>query len=385
MKFKESSKWDHVLLFMVIFLTLIGLVMIYSASSVASVYDFGDGSFWLKRQMIWALLGMFAIFLSMHFPYTKLKKITIPLLFISLFFLGLVLFPGVVREINGARRWLRLGPVGFQPSELAILSLIIFFARSLAERCSRIFTFQNETLKELSILGVFFYLILKQPNLSMALIICLVYFTMLIGAGTKKRILLLLALLGCLGSIYFTLSKPYRVRRIVSWWDLEKYKYKGGYHILQSLTGVGSGGISGLGFGNSKQKFLYLPESHTDFIFAIMAEELGFIGTSLVLFIFLLFVHRGLRIALRAPDRFGFFLALGLVSFIAFQILINIGVVLNMFPATGIPLPFISYGGSAYLMRAIAVGILLNISRKATVEREFKPIRLRENPVASCA
>ena len=360
---EKQRHFDHTLFFVVVALMGIGLVMVYSASSIASLTEMSDGLFYFKRQLLWVVIAMAALLIFSLVPYNNLETISIPLLLVSIACLIVVLIPGVAREIGGARRWLRFAGVGFQPSEFAKIAFVIYLAFSISQKQDRIHELGRGVLPDLLLTGLVFALILREPNLSTAAIFGMVYFILLfLGNGA----LLHLTLMGAGGAILvFSLifQESYRIRRFLAFWDPWSAAKTSGYHIIQSLTAIGSGGLWGLGLGQSRQKFFILPERHTDFIFAIICEELGLIGGVVIILLFLILIWRGFYIASKAPDMFGFLLAAGITSIISFQALINVGVVLSLLPTTGITLPFVSYGGSSLVFLGIAMGILLNISR----------------------
>jgi cell division protein FtsW len=282
--------------------------------------------------------------------------------------LVLVLIPGIGKVVNGARRWIDLKLFALQPSEIAKLSMVFFMAESLTRQQDRITNFMKGLVPHLLVLLVVFGLILKEPDLGTALAIGGTVFLMFFASGAKIIHLGSLVGLGVIGVITAIIAEPYRMRRITAFADPWQDPLDTGYHIIQSLYALGSGGLFGLGLGRSREKFLYLPEPHTDFIFAILGEELGFIGTVTVVLLFFLFAWRGYKIAISAPDTFGSILAAGLTTMISLQAMMNIAVVTASMPVTGIPLPFVSYGGSALLFTMAGVGVLLNISRHMTTK-----------------
>ncbi len=364
--------FDHLLLFFVVGLMLIGLIMVYSASSVTSLATMSDGFYYFKRQLMWVIVGLLAMVGVSHVPYQKLEKFAVPLLGLAIFLLILVLVPGVARDIGGAQRWIRFGGIGFQPSEFAKLCFVIYMAHSISLRQDRIKNFLHGMLPDLIVSGVLFLLIYKEPNLSTAALIGGTYLTLyFLGNGSLAN-LGGLAAGGVVLIVALIFQAGYRMRRFWAFIDPWENARTSGYHIIQSLVAIGSGGFWGLGLGQSRQKFFILPERHTDFIFAIICEELGLVGGVLVLLMFLALLWRGLYIATRAPDNFGFLLASGITAIIGLQVLVNIGVVLSLMPTTGITLPFVSYGGSSLVFLAIGIGILLNISRYGAGRNAFE-------------
>ncbi|MDN5280353.1 MAG: cell division protein FtsW [Clostridiales bacterium] len=359
----KNSQFDHILLFVVVALMGMGLIMVYSASSVTSLAIRADGLYYFKRQLVWVITGLLAMIGFSHFPYNKLEKVAVPLLGTAIFFLILVLVPGVSRDIGGARRWIRFGSIGFQPSEFAKICFIIYMAHSITIRQDRIKSFLHGLLPDLAITALVFFLIYKGPNLSNAALVFGTYITLyFLGNGPVVNLLGL----GAGGLVLVTaliFHAGYRIRRFWAFLNPWESAQTTGYHIIQSLVAIGSGGLLGLGLGQSRQKFFILPERHTDFIFAIICEELGLLGGVFVILLFFAFLWRGMYIASRAPDCFGFLLASGVTAIVGLQVIVNIAVVLSLMPTTGITLPFISYGGSSLIFLAVGVGILLNISR----------------------
>lgn len=372
---KKEHHLDHILLVVVIALMGLGLIMVYSASSVTSLAVRSDGLYYFKRQLVWVITGLFAIAGGSFFPYRKLEKLAVPLLGMAIFFLMLVLLPGVARDIGGARRWLRVGGVGFQPSELTKICFIIYMAHSIAARQDKIKSFLHGLLPDFTITAIIFLLIYKEPNLSTATIIGGTYLVMyFLGNGSLLNLSGIFA--GGIAMVFALIFQAgYRIRRFYAFLNPWESAQTSGYHIIQSLVAIGSGGVWGLGLGQSRQKFFILPERHTDFIFAIICEELGLVGGSVVIALFFVLIWRGLYIASRAPDTFGFLLASGITAIIGLQVIINIGVVLSLMPTTGITLPFISYGGSSLVFLAVGIGILLNVSRYGSGRHLYEEAR----------
>ena len=371
----KPKQIDPILLFIVVALMGVGLVMVYSASSITSLAQMSDGLYYFKRQLLWVLVGLAAMLLTSGIPYYKLEKISVPLLGIAIFLLVLVLIPGVARDIGGAKRWIRFGSLGFQPSEFAKMCFVLYMAHSISARQKVIGSFLHGMLPDLIVTGIVFALIYKEPNLSTATLIGGTYFAMyFLGNGSLVN-LGGLAACGIVMVVSLMFGASYRMRRFTAFLDPWENAKTSGYHIIQSLVAIGSGGIWGLGLGESRQKFFILPERHTDFIFAITCEELGLIGGVAVLLLFFILIWRGLYIASRAPTMFGFLTAAGITCVIGLQVVVNISVVLSLMPTTGVTLPFISYGGSSTLFLAIGVGILLNISRYGSPDNLYTNAR----------
>jgi cell division protein FtsW len=354
---------DFILFFAVIALLSFGVVMVYSSSAVSAYVNFNDSYYFLKRQIIWVTLGVAAMLLTLNMDYHVWRKYATPTLILTIVLLILVLIPGLGKVVNGARRWLGFGSLYLQPSEIAKLSMVLFSSASLARNQDKIASFIKGVVPQLLILLVVFGLILKEPDLGTALAIGGTIFMLLFTAGAKLSHLTSLGIVGVTGIIAAIILEPYRLKRLLAFSDPWADPLNTGYHIIQSLYALGSGGLFGVGLGRSREKFLYLPEPHTDFIFAILGEELGLIGTVTVILLFFLFAWRGFKIAIAAPDIYGSMLAAGLTTMIIMQALMNIAVVTASMPVTGIPLPFISFGGSALIFTLLGVGILLNISR----------------------
>ncbi|MCF6093604.1 stage V sporulation protein E [Microaerobacter geothermalis] len=341
----------------------IGVVMVYSSSAVLSFYQQGDMYFYVKRQFLFAALGVIAMIITMNVDYWIWRKWAKTGLILCFFLLVIVLIPGVGLVRGGASSWLGVGAFSLQPSEFMKLTMILFLSKWLSEHQKQMIFFTKGIIPPLSIVGFAFALIMMQPDLGTGTILVGTAVLMIYVAGARLAHLSGLAMLGVAGFVALILAAPYRIARITGFLDPWQDPQGVGWQLIQSLYAIGPGGLMGLGLGMSRQKFYYVPEPQTDFIFSILAEELGFIGGSFVLLLFLILLWRGFRAAITAPDMFGSLLAVGIVSMIAIQVIINVGVVTGLFPVTGITLPFISYGGSSLTLTLTAVGVLLNISR----------------------
>jgi cell division protein FtsW len=341
----------------------IGVVMVYSASAVTAFHDHGDPYYYVKRQLLFAVLGVVSMFVMMNVEYTFWRKWAVPALLICFGMLVIVLIPGLGVWRGGARSWLGIGSFGIQPSEFMKLAMILFMAKLLSERQNQITQFAKGLLPPLGIMGIAFGLIMLQPDLGTGTVMIGAALIVIYVAGARVAHLGGLALLGLVGLIGLIAAAPYRLLRITAFLDPWQDPLGAGYQSIQSLYAIGPGGLVGLGLGMSRQKYNYLPEPQTDFIFSILAEELGFIGGSLLLLLFLLLIWRGMRTAITLSDPFGSLLATGIVGIFAVQVLINIGVVIGLLPVTGITLPLVSYGGSSLTLLLTALGILLNLSR----------------------
>jgi cell division protein FtsW len=344
-----------------------GVVMVYSASAIVAADRFQDPYFFLKRQLFWALLGAVAMLVAVRVDYRYLEKLMVPVLIVAAVLLVLVLVPPFGQAINGTRRWIRFGVVSFQPAELAKLALVIYLAAFMARRQEALTDVRRGLLPPLLVAGAFAALVFVQPDLGNCLTLIALTFGLLYLAGAPIRYLgwaLAPAVPLLIIAIY---AAPYRWRRMTAFWDPWSDARGSGFQIIQSWLAFGNGGLLGQGIGGSRQKLFYLPESHTDFIFAVVGEELGFVGATAFVALFAVLIWRGLRIGLRTSEPFGAYLALGITLLIATQVLVNLGVVTGLLPTKGLPLPFISFGGSALLMTMLSTGVLLNISQHAHV------------------
>lgn len=362
---QEKRAPDYALMLAIAILLGIGLVMVYSSSVVKAQDQFRDGFFYLKRQGLWILVGIPVMLAAMYLPYPVLQRWAKPFFIVSLVLLAVVLIPGVGMTVKGARRWIGYGGLQFQPSELMKIALVVFMGDLLTRREKRLGRFLKGFLPPVTIIGLVFGLIMLEPDMGTALATGGTAVVMLFAAGASVWHLGGLVLAGVPALIALIIFEPYRMARLTSFLDPFKDPQDTGYHIIQALYALGSGGLFGLGLGRSRQKFWYLPEQHTDFIFSILAEELGFIGAGTVILLFFFVAWRGYRIAVQAPDRFSSLLAVGVTTLIILQACINIGVNTSSMPITGITLPFISYGGSSLLFTMAGAGILLGISRHA--------------------
>lgn len=364
-----SAPPDTWLFASVAILVAIGLVMIFSASSASAYADYHDTMYFFKHQLMWLAAGSAIAYGAYRIDYHLLKRAAPYLLLGSIFALLLVLVPHIGMSVNGARRWIGFHSLSLQPSEFAKIAIVIYLAAMLSTRGERITQFASG-LFPLCIAPILMaMLVLKEPDMGTASLLVFVALTMFFTAGA--RIPHLLAIVGVTTPVvaFLTLASPYRRARILAFLDPWKDAQNTGFHIIQSLYALGSGGLFGVGLGTSRAKF-YLPEEYTDFIFSVIGEELGLIGTIFVLALFVTLAYRAIRIALAAPDRFGFFLTVGCTAMIVIQAMINIGVVTSSWPVTGVPLPFISFGGSSLLVNLIAVALILNVGRYRRVRAE---------------
>ena len=357
---------DYVLMALIAVLLMIGLVMLSSAGAVLGFQQFGDSNYFLKRQAVSLLIGLIAAFVAYRVDYRQWQRWATPIMIVTVVLLLAVWLPGIGSLFLGARRWILIGPFTFQPSELAKLSTIIYLAAWLEKRHGSLKHLQNSLLPYLMLMGLIAGLILLQPDLGTAAIIILVAVTMYFSSGGSKQHLLALIIVGIAGVLLLVKVAPYRAQRFTVFLNPDLDPKGIGYHINQALLAIGSGGIFGLGLGHSRQKFNYLPEPAGDSIFAITAEELGFLFVTAFIFLWSLVVYRGLEVARRAPDSFARTVAIGITAWLGFQAFINMAALSGLLPLTGIPLPFMSHGGTALIVNLVAVGILLNISRQTT-------------------
>jgi len=352
---------DRVLVGAVLALAAFGVVMVYSAGAVFAAKKYGDATYFLKRELIYAIMGLGALSLATRVDYSIYRKLAYPLLFVSLALLAAVLKVG--SRAGGAIRWFRAGPLSFQPSELAKLALCVYLAYLLARKAEKVRVFSVGFLPPLLITGLMMVLLLKQPDLGTAAIFGAVALGLLFVAGTRTSYLILAVLVAAPAGWQFIVSTPFRMRRMLAFLDPWAFRRDVGYQITESLISVGSGGVTGLGLGDGRQKLFFLPEAHTDFILSIVGEELGLMGILFVIGAFGVLVWRGYRTAFRARDVFGAYLAFGITTMFGLQALVNIGVVLGSLPTKGLPLPFISYGGTAMVTLGLGLGILMSIAR----------------------
>ena len=365
-KLFQKVEVDFVLLATVLLILAIGVVMVYSASSYSALNNpsVHDDMYFLKKQGIAAIMGIVIMLFVEKIDYHRIKKATNIIILITVILLGIVL---LCPPVNGAKRWIPLGPMGnLQPSEIAKYAVVILLAKGIEKTGENIKKFFPTVVVYLFVASFFAGFVYIEKNLSIATVIMVVSLIIIYVGGAKGW---------QLGSIIFSLiplgfifikAEPYRWARLMSFTDPWKDAKTVGYQLVQSLLALGSGGVMGLGLGQSRQKCYYIPEPHTDFIFSIIGEELGFVGCVIIIILFLILIQRGIKIAIHAKDVYGTLLAVGITSVLAVQAIINIGVVTGSIPVTGVPLPFISYGGSSLVFNLIAIGILLNISSQTS-------------------
>lgn len=355
---------DKTLLITVIVLSLFGIIMIYSASSIWAEYKFNDSFHYLKYQLIFFLVGLIIMYIVSKIDYKVYYEKANVIILVCIILLIAVLIPGIGSIRNGSRSWFGIGPLGIQPSEAAKLGLIIFTSKYLSKSNKFLKSYKQGVFPILSITMLFFLLIMLQPDLGTGVILVMSIISLLFIAGVNMKFFLGIGILGIIGITILIIIAPYRMDRITSFINPWNDALGTGFQIIQSLYAIGPGGLLGTGFLNSIQKHFYLPEPQTDFIFSIIAEEFGVVGAFIVTSLFSLILWRGIKISLNAKDLFSKYLAFGMLFQIIFQTLMNLMVVIGMIPVTGVTLPFLSYGGSSLLVSMSSIGIILNISRK---------------------
>ncbi|MDY0405961.1 stage V sporulation protein E [Virgibacillus sp. 179-BFC.A HS] len=365
MKMKEKP--DYILFGTIVALLVIGIIMVFSSSYVWAEYKYDDMYYYLKRQLLFAGAGVAAMYFTMMIPYGTWQKYAKIILLSCFGLLLIVLIPGVGMTRGGAQSWIGIGAFSIQPSEFMKLGLIIFLSAVLAAKQKYITSFTKGFLPLLLLIFTAFGLIMLQPDLGTGIVLVLSCMAMLFAAGARIWHFALLGVVGAAGFVLLILSAPYRISRITAYLNPWEDPLGDGFQIIQSLYAIGPGHLLGVGLGNSLQKYFYLPEPQTDFIFSILGEELGFIGGTMIILLFALLFWRGIKVALEAEDEFGRFLGLGIVSMLCIQAMINISVVIGLIPVTGITLPFLSYGGSSLTLTLCSAGILLNISRTTKI------------------
>jgi cell division protein FtsW len=371
--FRSSSSGpvDSLLAAVVIALIGFGVIMVYSASAIEATVRHNDAQFFLKRQAIYAVLGLIAMWFVSRIDYRKLKPFTYPILIVVVAML-VACVAGLGHKAGNAYRWLSLGPIHVQPAETAKLGIVLWLAYSLSKKAERIKSFSVGFLPHLLVVGLLMLLCLKQPDFGSAVVLLFLTFTLLFVAGARVPYIAAFTMLLAFAGAFLVRFSGYRYARYLAWIDMESNRNGLAYQPFQSVMSFGSGGTTGLGLGRGLQ-VLYLPEAHTDFISAIVGEELGFIGVVLLGSAYLVVVSRGVKIALEAHDDYGSFLAFGIATMFGIQALTNLAVAMAILPTKGLTLPFMSYGGSSLLVNAAAIGLLLNISRPRRDELKAKP------------
>ena len=362
---ERGSLVDLPFLLLTVLLTALGLLMIYSASFARAIYETGDSAYFFKRQLVFSVFGIGAMLLISRVKPALIRKLAFPVLGASVLFLALVFVPGIGQSENGATRWIRLG-ISFQPSEIAKLGVILSYAALIAAFQEKMETFRWGIAPFAAILAVIVVLLRLEPHNSAIVIIACTAGAMLFLGGVKYRWFVLGGSVMLLGLVVILGAGGYEASRVTAWRDPFSDPTDDGYQIIQSLYAIGSGGLLGLGFGQGRQKYLYLPEEHNDYIFAIVCEELGLVGALGILLLYALLILRGYWIAMHVRDRFLALSVAGITTLTALQVFFNIGVVTNLLPSTGISLPFFSYGGTALLIQLGEMGIILGASRQCS-------------------
>jgi cell division protein FtsW len=373
---------DPVLLLVVIVLSAVGAVMVYSASAVTAASRFHDSFHFLTRQLVALALGLGLLAAALRFGYRRVERLAYPLLLATLVSLVLVLVPFIGHMAGGARRWINLGVLSFQPAEAAKLSLVVYLAHSLAKKRDKVRMFSIGFLPHLVVAGALMGLCLLEKDLGTCVVMALVLFLMLFAAGAKVSYLVGAFLLSIPVGWKVIAGTPYRLERILAWLDPFAHRRGAGYQMWESMVGIGNGGWLGQGLGEGRSKLFYLPEAHTDFIAAVIAEEVGLVGLGLLILLYAVFVWRGLRAAYNATDAFGCYLALGVTTLVGVQALTNLGVVTVLLPTRGLTLPFVSYGGSSLMTLLAGCGLLLSVStgRGGFLRRPQQAVRVQAPP-----
>ena len=364
---KQGNHYDRTLLFVILMLLVISVVMVYSSSSIVALTAYDDPAFFMKRQILWALVGLAMMAITMRLDHRVFgdQRVVIGLVAVSLLLLAATLMPGIGKMINGSRRWLRLGMFSFQPSELAKFTLVVYMSYFIAKKGERLRDFTNGLVPAYVVTGIFLVIAILQPDFGATMTVAGVVSIMLFAGGANLLHLGGTAL-AVLPFLYVAVThSAYRARRIFAFLDPWADPQGSGHQIIQSFLAFGSGGVFGRGLGEGRQKLLFLPERHSDFIYAVIGEELGLIGALVVLALFFVILWRGIRIALAVGDMFSRMLALGITVLICAQGMINMAVVTGLLPTKGIALPLVSYGGSSLVITLGALGVLLSISREA--------------------
>lgn len=357
-----KKHFDIPLLIATIVLVGIGVTMVYSSSAILAKERYHQSFYFLKRELVFVTLGFMAMVVMQKIPLDWIRKFIYPLLVIQVGFLIAVFIPSIGRKIGGATRWIDMIFFQFQPSELAKLTLVLYLAYALSKKKEKIRSFLVGFVPPMAISGILIALVLAENDLGNSFLMAMTVFTLFFLGGAKLSYLLTEILL-CIPTLYILVaSVDYRKRRLLAFLNPWKYKDASGFQLIQSFVAFQTGGLLGQGLGEGKQKLFYLPEAHTDFIFSVVAEELGFIGVIAIIALFAFFFYRAFMIAWRAPDRFSMNVASGIMILLGYQVLFNMAVVLGLVPTKGITLPFISYGGSSLVITLMMVGLLLNIS-----------------------
>jgi len=361
----QKSKFDKHFFYLILGLVVVGLVFVADISAPQALNYFNDRFYFLKQQVVSVAIGLVAMLVVSKIHYSFWAKIAVPLFVFSIILLLVVLIPAISLEALGARRWIVIGPINFQPSEVIKLSLALYLAK-IASTKNLLSGSDRKPLAYFIPLVLCCGLIMLQPDLGTTLVVGIIGITQIFASGVSLLYFLISLIVGLISVTILILVSPYRRDRLMTFFEVTKDPLGKGYHIRQILLALGSGGLFGLGIGQSRQKYLFLPEASTDSIFAAISEEVGFIGSFVLILIFAIFIFKAFKIASNAPDQFSKILAVGITAWIGGQTLLNIAAMTALTPLTGIPLPFFSYGGTSLSMILVSCGILLNISRYAT-------------------
>ena len=360
---KTARDYDISVILSAAFLTAVGVLMVYSTSSVFSLERHGDPNVYLIRHSINLAIGLVSMFILMHIDYRHLRKLVYPAYIVGLIMLIAVLVPGIGKMAGGARRWIDIGVITFQPSEIAKYILILYLAHSLTKKRDKVDNFMVGFASHIMIAGVYIVLILIEPDFGTATTLLIVLFGMLFIGDVKLKYMIPVGLVSVVFLVLGVMSQGYRMKRMTAFLNPWDDPLGAGYQVVQSFVAFGLGGIYGSGLGDSTQKLFFLPQAHTDFIFSIIGEELGFIGIVLVIIGFIILLIRSLKVSLRAPDLFGCYLVFGCILLITLQAGTNMAVAVGLLPTKGLTLPFISYGGTSLVTTLAAVGIILSVSK----------------------
>ncbi len=358
-----SRPMDRTVLVVTYMLTFIGLIIMFSASGVMAETRYGDSTFFLKRQSLWLLVGLIALHWVAQRDYTMWKTLAPYGLVLTFALLILVLIPSLGTQVNGARRWLRVAGFSIQPGEIAKLSIVLYLASFVVRKEQAMPFFCRGVLVPAAVVGMFAGLLLLEPDMGTAGVLTLLLFGLLFLGGARIPHLLTIGVFLLAAACVLIMQSDYRRRRVLSFLDPWQDPTDTGFQLTQSFVALGNGGLFGVGLGEGRQKLFFLPEAHTDFVLALVGEELGFLGTGLLIGLFAVLIVRGFKIAGRAPDAFGRLLAGGVILLIGIQVFINMSVVSGLLPTKGLTLPFVSYGGSSLIVSLVAIGVLLSISR----------------------
>ena len=354
---------DYKLFISVVILALFGCFMIYSSSNIWAEFKFNNPYKYFINQFVFYIIGVIGMYITSKIDYNLYKKKSNLIILVCFILLVLVLIPGIGVVRNGSRSWFGLGGFGLQPSEAAKIGLVIFVSKYLSNNYNIMYDIKKGVFPIISVIGVFFILIMLEPDFGTAMVITMCLVAMIFISKVKLSFFVKIGVCGLVGIVGLIIIAPYRMARIISFINPWTDPLGSGFQIIQSLYAIGPGGLFGMGIGKSIQKHFYLPEPQTDFIFAIISEELGFLGVLIVSALFLTIIYRGMKISLNAKDLFSKYLSFGITFSLAFQALLNLMVVVSLIPITGVTLPFLSYGGSSLLITLCSMGILLNISR----------------------